>query len=73
MKQFIEALKRTVALIATEVAAIMAAGAILDVEAWKSATLAAIAAALKVWSAIGRAYYTDGELTRAEVNKAFKK
>lgn len=66
-------MKRTVALIAAEVAALMAAGAILDVEAWKSATLAAIAAALKVWSAIGRAYYADGELTRAEVNEAFKK
>ncbi len=73
MKLLIDALKRTAALIASEVAALMASGAILQIEPWKTAIQTAIAAALTIWGAIGRSYYQDGRLTREEVNKAFKK
>ena len=66
-----DAIKRTLALIGTEVALIMAAGSVMEVEAWKAAAMAGIAAALTVWASIGRAYYKDGKLTKAEVDEAF--
>lgn len=67
-----DAIKRTLALIGTEVALIMAAGSIMEVEAWKAAAMSGIAAALTVWASIGRSYYKDGKLTKAEVDEAFK-
>ncbi len=72
MKLFWEAIKRTLALVATEVAAIMAAGSVLEVDAWKAAVLAAISSALTVWAAIGRSYYDDGKLSKSEVDDAFR-
>lgn len=71
MKVLWDAIKRTLALIGSEVALIMAAGSVLEVEAWKAAAMAGIAAALTVWAAIGRAYYKDGKLTKNEVDEAF--
>lgn len=71
MKILWDAIKRTAALIGTEVALIMAAGSVMSVDAWKAAAMSGIAAALTVWAAIGRAYYTDGKLTKAEVDEAF--
>lgn len=71
MKLIWEALKRTLALIGTEIALIMAAGSIMEIDAWKSAVMAALAAAMSVWAKIGRSYYTDGKLTRDEVDQAF--
>lgn len=72
MKLFIDALKRTAALIASQVAALVASGAILGIETWKTAIQTAIAAALTIWGALGRSYYEDGKLTRDEVDEAFK-
>lgn len=71
MKLIWEALKRTLALIGTEIALIMAAGSIMEIDAWKSAVMAALAAAMSVWAKIGRSYYKDGKLTRDEVDEAF--
>jgi hypothetical protein len=71
MKTLWDAIKRTLALIGTEVAMIMAASSAMNVAAWKAAVISAIAAALSVWAAIGRAYYKDGKLTEAEVDEAF--
>lgn len=71
MKILWDAIKRTIALIGTEVALIMAAASVMDVAAWKAAVVSAIAAALSVWAAIGRSYYKDGKLTKDEVNQAF--
>jgi hypothetical protein len=71
MRLLWDAIKRTAALIGVEVATIMAAGSVMDVEAWKAAVIAAISAALSVWAAIGRSYYTDGDLTEDEVDDAF--
>lgn len=73
MKLFWDIIKRTAALIASEIAAVMASGAILEIETWKSAVQAGILAALTVWGAIGRSYYSDGRLTSPEVDEAFKK
>jgi hypothetical protein len=68
-----EALKRTAALIGSEIAVLMASASIMDIEAWKAAVMTAIAAALTVWASISKSYYTDGKLTKAEVDEAFKK
>ena len=72
MKLIWEAIKRTLALVATEVAAIMAAGSVLQIDAWKAAVVAGLSAAMTVWAAIGKAYYDDGKLTKSEVDDAFK-
>jgi lactam utilization protein B len=66
-----DAIKRTFALVGTEVALIMASGSIMGVDAWKAAVMSGIAAALSVWAAIGRSYYKDGKLTKDEVDEAF--
>jgi len=66
-----DALKRTFALIGTEIALIMAAGSVMEVEAWKSAIMAGLAAAMSVWAKIGRSYYSDGKLSKSEVDEAF--
>ncbi len=71
MKLIWEAIKRTLALIGTEIALIMAAGSVMEIEAWKSAVMAGLAAAMSVWAKIGRAYYTDGKLSKDEVDEAF--
>lgn len=71
MKLIWEAIKRTLALIGTEIALIMAAGSVMNIEAWKSAVMAGLAAAMSVWAKIGRSYYTDGKLTKTEVDEAF--
>lgn len=68
----IDALKRTAALIGSEIAVLMAAGSVLEIEAWKSAVMTGIAAALTVWASISKSYYTDGKLTKQEVDDAFK-
>lgn len=69
----IDALKRTAALIGSEIAVLMAAASLLDIDAWKAAVVTAIAAALTVWASISKSYYTDGKLTRQEVDDAFRK
>lgn len=71
MKLIWEAIKRTVALIGTEIALIMAAGSVMEVDAWKSAVMAGLAAAMSVWAKIGKSYYTDGKLSKDEVDQAF--
>lgn len=66
-----DAMKRTAAFIGAEIAVLMSSGAILEIEAWKTAIQTALAAILTVWGSIGRAYYKDGRLTKAEVDDAF--
>jgi hypothetical protein len=73
MKLVWEAIKRTLALVATEIAAIMAAGSLLAIDAWKAAVIAGLSAAMTVWASIGKAYYEDGKLTKNEVDDAFRK
>lgn len=72
MKLIWEAIKRTLALVATEVAAIMAAGSVLAIDAWKAAVVAGLSAAMTVWASIGKAYYDDGKLSKSEVDDAFR-
>jgi hypothetical protein len=71
MKVFLDAIKRSIALALTEVAAIMAGGSIMDIDPWKSAIIAGMSALFSVWAELGRAYYTDGKLDEDEVNAAF--
>jgi hypothetical protein len=72
MKLIWDAIKRTGALVGTEIAVIMAAGSIMAVDAWKAAVVAGLSAAMTVWASIGRSYYEDGKLTKDEVDNAFK-
>lgn len=71
MKIIWNAIKRTAALTAVKMAGVVAGGAFLAVETWKSACIAGVVATLDVWSEIGHAYYTDGKLTESEVDDAF--
>lgn len=71
MKLLWEAIKRTLALVGTEIAVIMAASSAMGIEAWKAAVVAALSGSMTVWASIGRAYYTDGKLTESEVDDAF--
>lgn len=71
MKLIWEAIKRTLALIGTEIALIMAAGSVMEIAAWKSAVMAGLAAAMSVWAKIGKSYYKDGKFTRQELDQAF--
>lgn len=71
MKLIWDAIKRTAALTAVKMAGVVAAGAFIDVETWKSACVAGVVAAMDVWSEIGEAYYRDGKLTKDEVDSAF--
>jgi len=66
-----DAIKRTAALVASEIALVMASGAVLEIETWKSALQTGLIAVLTVWGAIGRAYYKDGKLTKSEVDDSF--
>jgi hypothetical protein len=71
MKIFWDAFKRTLALVGSEIATIMGAGSIMDVEPWKLAIVAGISAAFTVWGKIGRAYYVDGKFTSEELDEIF--
>jgi hypothetical protein len=71
MKIIIDAIKRSLALALTEVAAIMAGGSLLDIAPWKAGLIAGMSALFSVWAELGRSYYTDGKLTEDEVNAAF--
>ncbi len=73
MKLFWESVKRTVALIAAEVATLLESGSILESETWNTGNQTELAATLTVYGSMGRAYYTDGKLTKDEVNEAFKR
>lgn len=71
MKLLWDAIKRTFAKVGVEISLIMAAGSVMDVEAWKSAVMAGLAAAMTVWAKMGKSYYKDGKLTKQEVDEAF--
>lgn len=71
MRLIWDAIKRTLALVGTEVATIMAAGSAMKVDAWKAAVMAGLSAVMTVWAAIGRSYVDDGKLTKDEVDQAF--
>lgn len=72
MKLIWDAIKRTLALIGTEIAVIMASSSAMGIDAWKAAVVASLSAAMTVWASIGRAYYSDGKLTKGEIDEAFK-
>jgi DMSO/TMAO reductase YedYZ molybdopterin-dependent catalytic subunit len=58
--------------IATGLATI-GAGSMLGVDVWKSAGLAAILGCTLVARSLASAYLSDGELTQADIDKAFLK
>jgi hypothetical protein len=62
---------RILAVFAENALKIIGAGAIVGIDAWKSAVLAGISGVADVVIKIMRAYYDDGKITMSEVNEIF--
>ena len=48
-------------------------GAVLGLEVWQSATMAAVMGVATVSEALARAYMTDGKISTAEIDASFSK
>jgi hypothetical protein len=72
-KQVKEILFRMVAVVVASVMGTIGAGAIMGIELWKSASMAAILGVAIVLEGLARAYMTDGVLNEDEINDSFNK
>jgi hypothetical protein len=72
-KQVQDILTRMVAVVVASVMGTIGAGAIIGVELWKSASMAAILGVAIVLEGLARAYIADGKLDETEINDAFGK
>jgi hypothetical protein len=72
-KQIREILFRMVAVVVASVMGTIGAGAIMSIELWKSASMAAILGVAIVLEGLARAYMTDGILNDEEINDSFNK
>jgi hypothetical protein len=72
-KQVKEILFRMVAVVVASVMGTIGAGAIMSIELWKSASMAAILGVAIVLEGLARAYMTDGILNEDEINDSFNK
>ena len=66
-------MSRMVALIIMQMMGAIGSGAVLGLEVWQSATMAAVMGVATVSEALARAYMTDGEITTAEIDASFSK
>jgi len=66
-------MSRMVALIIMQMMGAIGSGAVLGLQVWQSATMAAVMGVATVSEALARAYMTDGEITTAEINASFSK
>lgn len=64
---------RMVALIIMQMMGAIGSGAVLGLEVWQSATMAAVMGVATVSEALARAYMTDGEISTAEIDASFSK
>jgi len=62
-----------VAVVVASVMGTIGAGAIIGVELWKSASMAAILGVAIVLEGLARAYITDGKIDDDEINASFSK
>jgi hypothetical protein len=62
-----------VALIIMQMMGAIGSGAVLGLEVWQSATMAAVMGVATVSEALARAYMTDGEISTAEIDASFSK
>ena len=66
-------MSRMVALIIMQMMGAIGSGAVLGLEVWQSATMAAVMGIATVSEALARAYMTDGEISTAEIDASFNK
>jgi len=64
---------RMVAVVIASVMGTLGAGALLGIDTWKSAALAAIMGVAVVSESLARGYLSDGKLDEKEINEAFAK
>lgn len=64
---------RMVAVIVASVMGTLGAGAILGIDTWKSATLAALMGIAVVAESLARNFLVDGNLSQDEINDSFAK
>lgn len=64
---------RMVAVVVASVMGTLGAGALLGIDTWKSAALAAIMGVAVVSESLARSYLGDGNLDANEINEAFAK
>jgi hypothetical protein len=64
---------RMLAVVIASVMGTLGAGAILGIDTWKSAALAAIMGVAVVSESLARGYIGDGKLDEKEINDAFAK
>jgi hypothetical protein len=62
-----------VALIIMQMMGAIGSGAVLGLEVWQSATMAAVMGVATVSEALARAYMTDGKISTAEIDASFSK
>jgi len=72
-KQVQDILTRMVAVVVASVMGTIGAGAIMGIELWKSASMAAILGVAIVLEGLARAYITDGKIDDDEINASFSK
>jgi len=66
-------MSRMVALIIMQMMGAIGSGAVLGLEVWQSATMAAVMGVATVSEALARAYMTDGKISTAEIDASFSK
>jgi hypothetical protein len=64
---------RMVAVVIASVMGTLGAGALLGIDTWKSAALAAIMGVAVVSESLARAYIGDGKLSQQEIDDSFAK
>lgn len=63
--------KRTLAYVVLKVSATLGGGAVMGVEVWQAAALAAFVGVMEVAEDVSRAYLKDGDISENDVNEIF--
>ena len=72
-KQVKDITGRMIAVVIASVMGTLGAGALLGIDTWKSAALAAVMGVAVVSESLARGYLSDGKLDEKEINEAFAK
>jgi DNA-binding transcriptional LysR family regulator len=72
-RKFKDILGRMVAVVIASVMGTLGAGAVLGIETYKSAALAAVMGIAVVAESLARHYLEDGNLSHEEINNSFSK
>jgi lactam utilization protein B len=72
-KQVKDITGRMIAVVIASVMGTLGAGALIGIDTWKSAALAAVMGVAVVSESLARGYLSDGKLDEKEINEAFSK